>query len=203
MVSVASELQGGFADATRAAQSTFRLVMEAMARPGSVRQIDVAIGRPSSLMPAAAAIALALFDHDTPIWLDAHLSRAADVGAWLKFHTGAPVVSDPARASFALVSVPDGLPDLTAFALGTAEYPDRSTTLILQVPSLARGQAFQLRGPGIDGTTSLCATIDPDDLFQRLSINATLFPRGIDVVLVDDRSVVAIPRTTRLVTAGG
>jgi alpha-D-ribose 1-methylphosphonate 5-triphosphate synthase subunit PhnH len=40
-------------------------------------------------------------------------------------------------------------------------------------------------------------------LFERLSINVTLFPRGIDVVLVHDDSIVAIPRTTRLAARGG
>jgi alpha-D-ribose 1-methylphosphonate 5-triphosphate synthase subunit PhnH len=35
-----------------------------------------------------------------------------------------------------------------------------------------------------------------------LAINAALFPRGIDVVLVHDDSIVAIPRTTRLVRGG-
>jgi alpha-D-ribose 1-methylphosphonate 5-triphosphate synthase subunit PhnH len=41
------------------------------------------------------------------------------------------------------------------------------------------------------------------DLFERLAINAKLFPRGIDVVLVADDAIVAIPRTTRLVGSGG
>jgi alpha-D-ribose 1-methylphosphonate 5-triphosphate synthase subunit PhnH len=58
-----------------------------------------------------------------------------------------------------------------------------------------------LRGPGIDGTAALRASIQQQDLFERLAINAALFPRGIDVVLVHDDSIVAIPRTTRL--AGG
>jgi alpha-D-ribose 1-methylphosphonate 5-triphosphate synthase subunit PhnH len=30
-----------------------------------------------------------------------------------------------------------------------------------------------------------------------------LFPRGIDVVLVHDDAIVAIPRTTRLLATGG
>ena len=42
-----------------------------------------------------------------------------------------------------------------------------------------------------------------EDLFERLAINAALFPRGIDVVLVHDDAIVAIPRTTRLVARGG
>ena len=54
----------------------------------------------------------------------------------------------------------------------------------------------------IDGTTVLPAAIQPSDLFERLAINAALFPRGIDVVLVHDDAIVAIPRTTRLVAKG-
>ena len=42
----------------------------------------------------------------------------------------------------------------------------------------------------------------PFDLFERLRINETLFPRGIDLVLVADDAVVAIPRTTRVVSKG-
>ena len=87
------------------------------------------------------------------------------------------------------------------FSFGTSEYPDRSTTLILQVDSLKHGSAFELRGPGIDGTATLRAMIEPADLFERLAINETLFPRGIDVVLVSGEAIVAIPRTTRLVQA--
>jgi len=55
---------------------------------------------------------------------------------------------------------------------------------------------------GIDGRAVLRATLQPTDLFERLVINAALFPRGIDVVLVADDAVVAIPRTTRLAAKG-
>jgi alpha-D-ribose 1-methylphosphonate 5-triphosphate synthase subunit PhnH len=59
-----------------------------------------------------------------------------------------------------------------------------------------------LQGPGIDGSAALRASLQPRDLLERLAINATLFPRGIDVVLGHDDSIVAIPRTTRLVRGG-
>jgi len=198
-----AEMPAGFADKVLSAQSTFRSVMDAMARPGSVQQVVAAVGMPGSMMLGTAAIALTLFDHDTPIWLDAKMSETTEVTKWLKFHSGAPVVEDSSIASFALIGDAATLPDLSRFAIGSNEYPDRSTTLILQVESLARGRTYELRGPGIDGTASLRATIEPKDLFQRLSINETLFPRGIDVVLVSGESIVAIPRTTRLVGKGG
>jgi alpha-D-ribose 1-methylphosphonate 5-triphosphate synthase subunit PhnH len=198
-----AELPAGFADKVLSAQSTFRSVMDAMARPGSVQRIVAAAGTPSPVMRGAAAIALTLFDHDTPVWLDPMMAETSDVTKWLKFHTGAPVIGDSSICSFALIGDPKLLPALDRFAFGSNEYPDRSTTLILQVESLTQGPRFELRGPGIDGVAILQVAIQPDDLFERLAINAALFPRGIDVVLVHDDSIVAIPRTTRLVAKGG
>ena len=198
-----AELPAGFADKVLSAQTTFRSVVDAMARPGSVRRIVSAAGTPAAMMRGTAAIALTLFDHDTPLWLDPRMSETSDVAKWLKFHTGAPVIADSSISSFALIGEARALPALDRFAFGTNEYPDRSTTLILEVASLTDGPAFELSGPGIDGTTVLQAAIQPPNLFERLAINATLFPRGIDLVLVADDAIVAIPRTTRLVARGG
>ena len=197
-----AELPAGFADKVLSAQSTFRSVMDAMARPGSVQRIQPTAGAADIMMRGTAALALTLFDHDTPIWLDPLMSATPDVAKWLKFHTSAPVVAEPSIASFALVGDPQNLPALDRFAFGSNEYPDRSTTLILQVDSLTDGPVVELRGPGIDGSAALRASIRPRDLFERLAINAALFPRGIDVVLVHDDSIVALPRTTRLARGG-
>ena len=197
-----AELPAGFADKVLSAQSTFRSVMDAMARPGSVQRIVSSAGTPAGLMRGTAAIALTLLDHDTPVWLDPLLTATSDVTNWLKFHTGAPVVADSSICSFALVGDAKTLPALDRFSFGTNEYPDRSTTLILQVDSLTHGPSIELRGPGIDGTAVLQAAIQPPDLFERLAINAVLFPRGIDMVLVHDDSIVAIPRTTRFAAKG-
>jgi alpha-D-ribose 1-methylphosphonate 5-triphosphate synthase subunit PhnH len=197
-----AELPAGFADKVLSAQTTFRSVMDAMARPGSVQRVIAESGAPASLMRGTAAIALTLFDHDTPVWLDPLLSETSDVAKWLKFHTSAPVIADSSICSFAVVGDARALPALDRFAFGSNEYPDRSSTLILQVESLTEGVAVELRGPGIDGTAVLRATLQPADLFERLAINIAQFPRGIDVVLVADDSVVAIPRTTRLVAKG-
>ena len=198
-----AELPPGFADKVLSAQSTFRSVMDAMARPGAVHRIVPMAGTAGPMMRGTAAIALTLFDHDTPLWLDARMAESTDVLKWLKFHTGAPVIQDASIAAFALISDGVLLPNLERFALGTNEYPDRSTTVIIQVDSLDRGPGFELRGPGIDGVATLEASVKPFDLFEQLRFNETLFPRGIDVVLVADDAVVAVPRTTRIVSKGG
>jgi alpha-D-ribose 1-methylphosphonate 5-triphosphate synthase subunit PhnH len=198
-----AELPAGFADKVLSAQTTFRSVMDAMARPGTVQQVIANVGTPSSVMRGTAAIALTLFDHDTPIWLAPAMAEMPGIAKWLKFHTGAPVIMDSSVCSFALVGRASELPALDRLSLGSNEYPDRSTTVILQVESLTHGQTYELRGPGIDGAAVLRASIEPKDLLERLAVNATLFPRGVDVVLVHDDAIVAIPRTTRLAAKGG
>src|ERR1700754_4882918 len=139
-----AELPAGVADKVLLAQSTFRSVMDAMARPGTVQGIPAAAGAPAGVMRGTAAIALTLFDHDTPLWLDPLMSEASDVVKWLKFHTGAPVIADPSICSFALIGDARSLPGLDRFAFGSNEYPDRSTTVILQVESLTQGPTFEL-----------------------------------------------------------
>lgn len=201
-MTMVTELPPGFADKVLSAQTTFRSVMDALARPGSVQRIAAVAGSPAPMMRGAAAIALTLFDHDTPLWLDAQMSETPDIAKWLRFHTGAPVVTESSICSFALIGDARVLPALDRFAFGSNEYPDRSTTLILQIESLAQGRVFELRGPGIDGTATLRAAVKPADLFDRLAINVELFPRGIDVVLVADDAIVAIPRTTRVTVKG-
>ncbi len=118
-----AELPAGFADKVLSAQSTFRSVMDAMARPGSVQRIAVAGGAPAAMMRGTAAIALTLFDHDTPVWLDPPMSETPEVTKWLKFHTGAPVVGDSSICGFALIGDAKALPALDRFAFGSNEDP--------------------------------------------------------------------------------
>jgi alpha-D-ribose 1-methylphosphonate 5-triphosphate synthase subunit PhnH len=197
-----AEMPAGFANKVLSAQSTFRSVMDAMARPGSVQRITAPSGVPAPMMAGTAAIALTLFDQDTPAWLDAPMATS-DVGKWIRFHCSAPIVADSGVAHFAVVGDPRKLDGFECFALGSGEYPDRSTTLIIQVESLSQGPAIELSGPGIDGTAMLRAIHGIPGLLDHLAANHALFPRGVDLILVAGDSVVALPRTTCLVAKEG
>ena len=95
----AEMLQPGFADPVAGAQACFRAVLDAMARPGRVREAGADLTPPAPLAPATAAVLLTLVDHDTPVWLD---QAAAAARAWIAFHCGAPIVAAIAACSFAL-----------------------------------------------------------------------------------------------------
>ena len=190
-------LSAGFADPVRASQATFRAVLDAMARPGTVHPIAAVPSAPAPLSAGAAAIALTLCDHDTPAWLDGDLRASADVAAWLRFHCGCPVIDDPGRAAFAFTRGV-AAPAFDAFNLGTADYPDRSTTLVLQVERLLPGAGLALTGPGIRDCNRLQASPLPDDMAARLARNHGLFPRGIDLLLTSADAVAGLPRSVRV-----
>ncbi|MBX9470234.1 MAG: phosphonate C-P lyase system protein PhnH [Rhizobium sp.] len=197
MLEHTESLDGGFPDAVTHAQQVFRSVMDAMARPGTIGLVDVPVAPPAPLGIAAGALLLTLCDHDTPIWVTPGLSKSALPG-WIGFHTGASMTGDKSEAKFAFVEVGAPVPSLTQFASGTQEYPDRSTTLVIEVPALEGGQPLQLAGPGIRDTANIAPKGLPETFLRQWSDNRGIFPRGVDVILTSGRRFVALPRTTKI-----
>lgn len=189
-------LMSGFADPVIDAQSAFRSVMDAFAHPGRIVTLAAPVEGPQPLMPGTAAIALTLFDHDSPVWIDAPGTR--ETIEWLRFHTAAPVVTDPKTCAFAIVTDGQGLRPFGQFNLGSDDYPDRSTTIVLQVKTLTRGRMMQLSGPGIETQRAIAPDPVPLDMHERLFANRALFPRGVDLLLVCGDDIVAIPRSVRV-----
>ncbi|QKV17530.1 phosphonate C-P lyase system protein PhnH [Oricola thermophila] len=202
MMASAEIVEGGFAEPVFAAQSVFRAVMDAMAQPGTVHSIETVAGPPAPLSATAGAVVLTLADADTPVWLDANLARSDAVKGWISFHAGAPFASMASDASFGIVTDPGLAPPLSGFTLGTQEYPDRSTTLILQVETLTGGDPLTLRGPGIRNTRSFAPHPLPGHFEMQWRENGAMFPRGIDIILAAPNAVACLPRTTRIVEGG-
>ncbi|WP_457106579.1 phosphonate C-P lyase system protein PhnH [Methylobacterium sp. P5_C11] len=194
-------LAPGFADPVHDAQGTFRAVMDALARPGRVRPLATGLAPPAPLTPELAAIALALTDADTPVWLDAALAEAPEVAAYLRFHTGAPLTEDPAGAAFALVREPARCPPLARFAPGTPAYPDTSTTLVFALDAILKGTGLHLAGPGIRGGARMALAPLPDGFAAQLAENRADFPLGVDLILTAPGRVAGLPRSTTVTEA--
>lgn len=197
MNAATTALEGGFFDPVFDAQAVFRAVMDAMAEPGTRRLIEATAMPPFPFSPTAGALALTLCDQDTSVWLDASLATEAVI-AWLRYQTGAAIVDDPAQAQFAFVADPSSMPRLDAFAQGSQDYPDRSTTLVLIVDALDSGEPLLLEGPGIEQRSSLAPAALPGDFRSQWRDNGARFPRGVDLVFAARRELAGLPRTTRI-----
>lgn len=184
----ARALEGGFTEAPLQSARAFREILEAMACPGTIRRVQGA--RPPQQLSVAAGVALlVLTDPTTRL----HLAGCADTPAvhdWIAFHTGAPLVRAE-EADFA-VGIWDALQPVTRFRIGQPDYPDRSTTLIVEVDRLVNhGPA--LTGPGIE--TAAWLNLPETTAFRA---NRAQFPLGFDTLFTAGDRIAGLPRSTRV-----
>ena len=179
-------LSGGFTHPPVDAAIAFRSIMQAMAQPGNLYEVSGATP-PAPLSVAAGATILTLFDTETPVYLAGQFD-CADVRQWITFHTGAPF-SDASHCQFALGAWSDLVP-LSQYSTGTADFPDRSATLIVESSALEANGAT-LRGPGIKNTARLSL---PD--ITAFRSNNALYPLGLDFFFTCSNQIAALPRST-------
>ena len=179
-------LQGGFAAAPVQSAHAFRAALQALSCPGRICVVSGATP-PAPLSVAAGVLILTLCDGTTPV----HLAGAADCGVvrdWITFHTGAPIVA--AAAASLAIGTWDALQPATRFAVGTPDFPDRSATLIVEMPHLS-ASGPSLSGPGIQQSAQL--SLPETAAFQA---NHALFPMGFDCFFTAGPQLAALPRST-------
>ena len=179
-------LLGGFDNAPVQSAKGFRAALNALSRPGHIETIEGAVA-PAPVSPAAATLMLVLCDAETPIYLAEGFDTDV-LREWIAFHIGAPI-AEPSDAAFALGHWDDLMP-LSQFPIGTPEYPDRSTTLIVEVETLSQ-EGCRLTGPGIREAAFLNL---PDPTAFR--DNRVLFPQGLDFFLTCENRLAGVPRST-------
>ncbi|MCF6431560.1 phosphonate C-P lyase system protein PhnH [Leisingera sp. MMG026] len=179
---------GGFSNPPVVSAQAFRAAMNAMARPGRIEDITGAIP-PDGISVAAGSLLLTLCDPETGVYLAPDVDSEA-LRCWLSFHTGAPIVAAE-QADFVLGSWAALMP-LDRFRIGTPEYPDRSATLIVEVPAFGAPNAV-LSGPGIKDTAKMAL---PE--LEALQNNAMLYPLGMDFFFTCGAQLAALPRSTQI-----
>jgi alpha-D-ribose 1-methylphosphonate 5-triphosphate synthase subunit PhnH len=188
MIAASDALDGGFTKAPLQSARAFREILEAMARPGTIRRVAGA-QPPAPLSTAAGVTLLVLTDLTTRLHL-AGRADCADVRDWVAFHIGAPLTSAE-NADFA-VGTWDALHPVSRFKIGQPDYPDRSATLIVECDRLVNhGPA--LTGPGIETATWLNL---PETAAFRA--NRALFPLGFDTLFTAGDRIAGLPRSTRV-----
>lgn len=186
-------LAPGLADPAHDEQRLFRAVLDAFAHPGRIVSLPDPPAGPGKISPASAAYLLTLIDSDTPLWLAPEFDLPA-VRDFVRFHTGAPIVADRGEAAFAVLAH-DTAVSLEGFAIGTDSYPDRSATLVIEMPVLGAGTARRWRGPGISGESAVALGGLGSDFWQAWADNHAHFPCGVDIVFAAGSQLLALPRS--------
>ncbi|MGK7899131.1 MAG: phosphonate C-P lyase system protein PhnH, partial [Xenococcus sp. (in: cyanobacteria)] len=103
----------GFSDLVHDSQNTFRTLLDALSRPGTINEITAKLTPPSGVNLGCAATCLTLFDLETQIWLQPGLNEK--VKNWLLFHTGCRFTKDTKQANFGLIWDLNNMPNLSQF----------------------------------------------------------------------------------------
>ncbi|WP_372350847.1 phosphonate C-P lyase system protein PhnH [Streptomyces sp. KL116D] len=184
-----------------ASQRDFTALLDVLARPGRVRELEVPEGA-----PAAALAACGLLD----VEVRTHVLASPDDTLWaeaLHAATSAPH-AELSRARTVVALRPVTADDITALAVGTPLAPENGARLFASVDALdgdgPHDVDLLLSGPGIpDGSERRLRVrgLDPTVLEALARANSS-FPCGVDVFLVAaDGRVAGLPRTTRVRTA--
>jgi alpha-D-ribose 1-methylphosphonate 5-triphosphate synthase subunit PhnH len=179
-------------------QAVFRLLMSAMASPGSIRDITPYVEKIDIDAPIAKpmlAIALTLFDAETSFSLCQKQNEFAEA-AISRITSARPAKTE--NADFVLaVEGSSGLSRIiTTARSGTLIDPHLGATLIIQSDKLCTGGEIRLTGPGLASEVFIDTGLGNEWLSARAEKNRE-YPLGIDIIIVDRSGLVtALPRTT-------
>lgn len=199
-----SALVAGFTNPVEQSQQSFKALLMAQSYPGRVHTTDFTLDTPGDMAPSLYALALTLFDSDTPVWIAPSWRQASEdqLSPSLKFHCNCPMTEQSQTADMALVRAEDldgGLADFHAlFKLGSDEYPDQSATLFVQVPGLSEGLKTTWSGPGIKVPSSVSIAGLDQSFWDQRNLACSAFPLGLDMVFCAGNQLIALPRSTKV-----
>ncbi len=205
-----------FDDAIASAQKTFRTVLAAMANPGHIFSLSPVPTLPVWLKGSDAtscaqsqgrlagfiALARALCDGDTALWLDESL-RSPALCQYLRFHCAAPLLDShcPGESNFAFIASPQNMPRLSVFQQNSLPQEKHNTTVLIAC-ALEHTAAHSCQ----DTPSLPLAGTDNDQLplwfWEDFQHNHHAYPTGVDCIFVDAHAdgvyIMALPRSVRI-----
>jgi alpha-D-ribose 1-methylphosphonate 5-triphosphate synthase subunit PhnH len=178
---------------THVMQHTFRCVLTALSEP--LRPISLpVIKSPEGMNSGLWALILTLLDQDVSVcWPGMTESMRSN----LLFHTGVRVTEIPEDADWLIVDAADPSTEsiLDRVSVGTHERPDTAASVIF----LAAHDATDVlaEGPGFKDPQELKLALS-ESLVYRLIQNTQSYPLGFDSYLIQEQTVIGLPRSTRL-----
>jgi alpha-D-ribose 1-methylphosphonate 5-triphosphate synthase subunit PhnH len=178
------------------APGTFQAVVTALEHPGAVVHLPKFNDSPWPLNIASTALLTTWVNPETPVWTD--LCWASDPAAWLQQTCACSLVTEPCMARVAFVADPLRIPPLWQFSLGEDDRPERSTTLVLQVPGFSGTNGRHRYVPVGSRRLKAKPTGLPLRFWSNWEDQRRYPPLGIDVFCTCADTMIALPRGLQL-----
>ena len=204
-------------NAVRDTQKVFRVLLEALSRPGQLYELP-SVGfvfgsartRSSDQFQPLGAVLATLLDHEVTFCLLGQEDAVRDLSSQITDLTSSQS-SEREHANYVVsLQAPDASL-VSQLNVGNLLYPDTSTTLICLVPELAsrapdkhNGTLLALEGPGVAERQTVWVAETDATFFNALSTVNARYPLGIDVLWITPSGRVAgLPRSTRFTILEG
>ncbi|MFH1080869.1 MAG: phosphonate C-P lyase system protein PhnH [Pseudomonadota bacterium] len=182
-------------------QRVFRVILDAVSRPGRICQMPGATHR-QDRFACLFMVLETLLDQEAT-----HCMIGEDGAAHLEPALYEATKSPPAalkEADFIIAPYGSTKGGVSRAKRGLPEYPDLSATVVYRVDYITRERdapvKCSLRGPGILDSLALPTMegFDHRELLQLCAVNRD-FPLGVDALFVDPAGrIVALPRSTQI-----
>lgn len=166
-------------------QKNYRALLEATSRPGLIQPIHFS----QESADALTAVLAALLDSEVSL---ADVDQQIHQDSWPLFQAKRADVESADYVVCQGHKAPMFEPKV-----GTLESPEHSATLLLSVNSLNTGPLIlELTGPGIESSIKCSISGLNHEWLKQREDWVGAFPLGVDVLLMDQTHVLALPRTT-------
>jgi alpha-D-ribose 1-methylphosphonate 5-triphosphate synthase subunit PhnH len=178
-------------------QRFYRLLLDAMARPGKIVTLPkLEIEPPEGLSWPIAGLAFTLLDQETTF---AVLPNEQSWNRYLCLNTGSRQAA-VSGAEFIIIDGRVDLPELLTVNRGDLLFPDRGATLMVMASAVGDAGAdirLTLQGPGIPGQKDLSLSGLCVSNLERVQTLNREFPLGVDLMISDNAgALVCIPRSS-------
>ncbi|RMH79661.1 MAG: phosphonate C-P lyase system protein PhnH [Acidobacteria bacterium] len=173
-------------------QKTFRVLLNCMARPGTVGKLDSLSHLVSHWpFPSLSLLLYTLMDR----WVSFSVVGDENYERFLRELTGAKPTSLD-RADFVVfLGSTRGL--LSEVKVGSYESPEEGAFCVYYMSRFESRSRVLLQGPGIEGSLVLSTPLEREELLTLSKVNS-LFPLGVDLILLEEGKLFCLPRSTRL-----
>lgn len=186
-------------------QSHFREVLDCMARPGKVNELErVPIAVPYGIEESTAYVCFALLNRDVSYYCSNGSSAVED---FIRVNTGC-LPGELQEADFIVAKGTD-IPEMLEFAKeGLLTYPESGATFVVEVESVSPTEVvpalkLRLSGPGIDGDRLIWVSGWRHEWVDILKEKNSEYPLGVDTILsfkspTGEANVCCLPRSTKI-----
>ncbi|HIJ95901.1 MAG TPA: phosphonate C-P lyase system protein PhnH [Desulfuromonadales bacterium] len=171
--------------------ATFRAILQAMSRPGTIQQLPAGGDGPLQTLLSTLL--------DQEVSLAGIDPAAADLAAEVARRTGSRITALE-QADFLLAIGDSAAGSLTVLKRGSSDYPETGATVIFLVDGInPEGGAYSLSGPGIKDEVYPEFSGISDKVLPLLAEVNRDFPLGIDAMILDRQGqLTCIPRSTKI-----